>query len=39
MPGLGEETDLLELNLSLPAGLQKRIIKRIELRDDGEDSD
>ena len=37
--GLGDETDLLELNLGLPAGGEKRIIKRIELRDDGEDSD
>jgi hypothetical protein len=39
MLGIGDETDLLELSLGLPAGLGKRIIKRIELRDDGEDSD
>jgi hypothetical protein len=39
MLGLGDETDLLELNLGMPAGGEKRIIKRIELRDDGEDSD
>jgi hypothetical protein len=39
MLGLGDEADLLELSLGLPAGPGKRIIKRIELRDDGEDSD
>jgi hypothetical protein len=39
MLGLGDEADPLELSLGLPAGLGKRIIKRIELRDDGEDSD
>jgi len=39
MLGLGDEDGLLELNLGLPLGGEKRIIKRIELRDDGEDSD
>jgi hypothetical protein len=34
MIGDGDETDLLELSLGLPAGLGKRIIKRIELRGD-----
>ena len=37
--GSGCDTDLLEMTLGLPPGLGKRIIKRIELRDDGEDSD
>jgi len=36
--GSGCDTDLLEMTLGLPLGLGKRI-KRIELRDDGEDSD
>ena len=39
MLGVGDETGLLELDLNLPAGSEKRIIKRIELRDDDEDSD
>jgi hypothetical protein len=39
MLGDGDETGLLEMNLGLPTGSEKRIIKRIELRDDGEDSD
>jgi hypothetical protein len=39
MLGIGDEAGLLELDLNLPAGSEKRIIKRIELRDDGEDSD
>lgn len=39
MLGLGDESDLLELDLGSPGGGEKRIIKRIELRDDGEDSD
>jgi len=39
MLGLGDEADLLELSLGLPAGQGKRMIKRIELRDDGKDSD
>jgi hypothetical protein len=34
-----DDSDLLEFSLGLPAGLGKRIIKRIELRDDDEDSD
>jgi len=39
MLGLGDETDLLGLSLGLPGGLGERVIKRIELRDDDEDSD
>jgi hypothetical protein len=39
MLGLGDDTDMLSLSLGLPAGVGKKIIKRIELRDDGEDSD
>jgi hypothetical protein len=38
MLGIGD-SDLLELNLDLPVGGEKRIIKRIELRDDGEEED
>ena len=34
MLGVGDETGLLELNLGLPAGGEKRVIKRIELRGD-----
>ena len=37
--GLGDDTDMLSLSLGLPAGVGKKIIKRIELRDDGEGSD
>jgi len=33
MLGIGDEADLLELNLSHPVGGEKRIIKRIEVRD------
>ena len=39
MLGDGDETGLLELNLGLPVGGEKRIIKHIELRDDEEESD
>ncbi|MBM3330792.1 hypothetical protein FJY68_02935 [candidate division WOR-3 bacterium] len=39
MLGLGDDTDMLSLSLGLPAGVGKKIIKRIELRDDGEDND
>ncbi len=39
MLGLGDESGLLELNLGLGSDLSKRIIKRIELIDDGEDED
>jgi len=40
MLGLGDEDGLLELNLGLPVGGEKRIIKRIVLdEDDGEDED
>jgi len=35
MLGLGDETGLLELSLGLGTGLSKRIIKRIEIIDDG----
>ena len=41
MLGDGDETGLLELNLGLPVGGEKRIIKRIEVHgdDDGEEED
>ncbi len=39
MLGLGDDTDMLALSLGLPGGFGRRIIKRIELRDDSEDSD
>jgi len=41
MLGLGDEPGLLELNLGMAAGGEKRIIKRIEVRceDDGEEED
>jgi hypothetical protein len=41
MLGLGDDTDMLSLSLGLPAGLGKRIIKRIQVQadDDEEDSD
>jgi hypothetical protein len=36
MLGIGDDTGLFELDLGLPAGGQKRIIKRIEVHgDDG----